>query len=291
MDRFIWVCRGLTCLGVLGLPGLFLPQRFWDFMLLFFLFGFVEIFSNFPVFVQSVKQICGMVYVPLKYGKGLPDKDNYRSKADYSLPFRDAWVVVNGGVTKKSSHSWGVHSQRYAYDFLIIDENGKSFDGEKTDVNSYYCYGREILAPADGIVAEVHGGERESSISKYNLPNCAAKDICGNHILIDHGDEEYSLLAHLQPEGILVKAGDSVKRGQPLARCGNSGNTSEPHLHFQLQKGKSFFCSPGLPITFTGVSATDAPNYAAYDPRALAPVAEYPEPYIHRGQLVTGQSL
>ena len=64
---------------------------------------------------------------------------------------------------------------------------------------------------------------------------------------------EYSMIAHLLPESICVKKGDSVSRGQVIAKCGNSGNTSEPHIHFQIQYGKSFAISAGLPVLFAHI--------------------------------------
>lgn len=227
-----------------------------------------------------------MLVVPLRHGSHLPNTDNYRCKVKYSLPFSDRWTAVNGGVDKKSSHSWDIPTQRYAYDFLILDEGSESCDGNVTRAADYHCYGKEILAPADGEVIEVGSDCPDSLISGTGQVDCSARDIRGNYILIRHAEGEYSLLAHLQPGNIGVKAGDVVKRRQCIARCGNSGNSSEPHLHFQLQNGKSFFNSAGLPIEFENISASSTPNYSAYDPRPVPSAIGLPEKYIARGQTV-----
>ncbi len=286
MKRFINFCSNIKYLGLLGLLGLFFDNKVFDLLWLFWLFGFVEIISNFSVFKQAMKQLFGMLAVPLRYGRRLPNKNNYHCKVKYSLPFAGRWTAVNGGVDKDSSHSWSIHTQRYAYDFLILDEEGKSCSGDKTKAESYYCYGREILAPANGEVIETGTGCPDSRISGTGQVDCSARDIRGNYILIRHAEGEYSLLAHLQPGSIRVRAGESVVRGQIIALCGNSGNSSEPHLHFHLQNGISFFCSAGLPIEFENLSAGPALNYSGFDPRPVPSAAGLPDKYITRGQSV-----
>lgn len=128
----------------------------------------------------------------------------------YSLSFHGKWVVANGGVTKRTSHSWEVPTRRYAYDFIILDGDGISFTGEETEVRSFYCYGKEILAPADGMIAEVGKGNPDSKVTKNRAVSCDARDIRGNYILIRHLDHEYSLSAHLRPGSILVSVGQTV---------------------------------------------------------------------------------
>ncbi len=286
MKRFIRFCGKIKYLGFLGLPGLFLDNAVFNFLWLFWLFGFVEIFSNLPVFIQSLKQLWGMLIVPLRFGSRLPNINNYNCKVKYSLPFADNWTVVNGGVDKKFSHSWDIPTQRYAYDFLILDDNGKSCIGDVTKAVNYHCYGKVILAPADGKVIEVGTGCPDSRIFGNGRVDCSARDMRGNYILICHAEGEYSLLAHLQPGSISVSTGETVVRGQLIARCGNSGNSSEPHLHFQLQNGKSFYCSAGLPMEFEGISASPTLNYSAFDPRPVSSGVGLPEKYITRGQSV-----
>jgi murein DD-endopeptidase MepM/ murein hydrolase activator NlpD len=78
------------------------------------------------------------------------------------------------------------------------------------------------------------------------------RSIAGNSVLIKHADGEYCLLAHLKRGSVRVRVGEAVKQSQEIGRCGHSGNSTEPHLHFQFQNGKSFYFNSGLPVKFTG---------------------------------------
>jgi hypothetical protein len=289
LKRFVRFCSKIQYLGLLGLPGLFSDNKLFDVLWLFWLFGFVVIFNNLPVFLQSLKQLWGMLIIPFRYGSHIPSAENYRCKVKYSLPFEGEWTVVNGGIDPKTSHSWTIPTQRYAYDFVILDKEGHSFSGDRTNAEAYHCYGKSILAPADGEVVEVLSASPDSALSGNGKVDCAARDIRGNFILLRHADHEYSLFAHLKPESICVKVGDRVQRGQRLALCGNSGNTSEPHLHFHLQDGTSFYASAGLPVEFSDIASHPAQYYAAFDPRptSLTISSEATEKYIMRGQQVT----
>lgn len=269
MRNFIGLCNKFQYLGLLGLLSFIFDNKLLNFFWLFWLLGFVGIFYNFPVFLQSLKQLVGMITAPLRYGFNMPNADNYQNKIQYSLPFHGTWTAVNGGIDKKNSHSWSIQTQRYAYDFVILDEEGHSFSGVDTKLSDYYCYGKKILAPADGVVVEVQDTYPDSLLLGKGQADCSAKDIRGNYILIRHAHKEYGLLAHLKPGSICVKKGDIVKRGQYIAYCGNSGNTSEPHLHFHLQDGINFYTSAGLPIEFTGITKVPANNYHVYDPRTF----------------------
>ena len=217
-------------------------------------------------FWQAMWQLLSKIYVKIAHRPPLPSKDNYTCKADYILPFTGKWTVFNGGVDKEISHSWGEYSQRYAYDFIILDDEGKSFAGDNTSVDSYFCYDKDVIAPADGQVVKVSKRHKDSRVNGTKV-YCDTWDIRGNFIVIKHAEDEYSVVAHLAPGSITVSVGDSVRQGEVIAKCGNTGNTSEPHLHFQLQTGKSFFTSAGLPIAFNGINAVEKVNYNLADTR------------------------
>ena len=277
----IWISL-LKWVGLLGIPMLFSSWFVWKLFWLFWLFGILEILITFPTSMQALRQIVGIVVANVK-NKPMPDKDNFVPEIKYSLPFNDIWTVVNGGVTEQFSHSWKINSQRYAYDFLILDEDGKSYSDDSTVLSSYYCYGKAILAPADGVVVEIKTICGDSKIMSGGRPDPLIKDIRGNYIVIRHAKDEYSVLAHLMPGSISVKVGQSVKRGEKMALSGNSGNTSEPHLHFQVQNGHSFFNSAGLPIHFISIESTSQPQYGKYD---LRPIPTSKESFVARGQRV-----
>ena len=225
------------------------------------------IFLKFPVYTlfQSIYQIVGDWYVKITQIGKMPTQGNYTQKSEYILPFTGKWTVFNGGTDENLRHGGSV-SQTYAYDFVIMDDEGKSFQGSATDLHSYYCYAKDVVAPAAGDVVQVRKKSKDSFVDGMNV-YCDSVDIRGNYITIKHHDNEYSTSAHLMPNSITAKVGDKVKQGDIIAKCGNSGNTSEPHLHFQFQSRKSFFLSAGLPIAFSGISTQDKTNYKLADPR------------------------
>lgn len=185
---------------------------------------------------------------------------SYSQKVRYSLPFRvpaeGEWFVFNGGPDEETSHSWDLVSQRYAHDFVVADGDLRRWrDGtEGRELGDYLCYGEPVLSPADGVVAAVEDGIRDAPRPGTGWLDPTARHIAGNHVVIEHAEDEYSFLAHLVPGSIPVRVGERVSRGQEVGRCGNSGNSSEPHLHFQVQDRAGFFEAAGLPVAFDGVS-------------------------------------
>lgn len=259
----------LKWIGLIGLIGDILGNPFLKLFWLFFLLGLIEIFINLPVFFQGIRQFFSIPITYISHSFCLPSKINYNCKSKYILPFEGAWSVVNGGHDKNVSHSWYILPQRYAYDFLVIDEHGKSYTGDGKSVESYYCYGMNIISPADGEVVSVGDKYADSKVYADGTVICNARDIRGNYIVLKHNENEYSTIAHIMPKSILVAVGQKVKQGQIIARCGNSGNTSEPHIHFQIQSGMSFFASAGIPIQFSDITITENDNYKIYDSRPL----------------------
>ena len=247
-----------------------------------------RVFGN-PVVAQSIKQIGGLMAMAVRYDNKLPDKDNSASANEYALPFAGAWTALNGGVTEEASHSWDVCTQRYAYDFVVLDDEGRTCppDADPADPASYHCYGLDVLAPADGTVVEAHTGCPDAPVALDGNVACGGDDIRGNFVLIEHAHGEFSCLCHLMPNGVCVRAGDAVARGQVVGRCGSTGNSSEPHLHCHVQLGRSFYSSPGVPIRFPHAEAVPAPHYAAIDPRPVPDGAweEFP-PFVTRGMRV-----
>jgi hypothetical protein len=227
-------------------------------MYTFFFLVFIE-----PGAMQGLHQIFGNFYAKIVNGFSLPSKEIYKCKTDYILPFTGKWTVWNGGADKKLSHSWGIVSQRYAYDFVIVDDKGGYFNGDGSLVENYLCYGKDIISPAAGTVVKISNKHKNSRVFNGNKVYCDTWDIRGNYIIIKHNDTEHSVIAHIAKNSFTVKEGDTVKQGEIIAKCGNSGNTSEPHIHFQLQNGKSFFLSAGLPISFVNIKAEESLGYKA----------------------------
>ena len=142
------------------------------------------------------------------------------------LPFYGEWNVSqahNGKITHKGE--W-----QYAFDFVITDNQEKTYQDNGVNVEDFYCYNVPVLAPADGWVVDILDNIPDNEIGGVNIENN-----WGNAIVIKHADFLYSKLTHLKEETFKVKIGDYVKKGDVIATCGNSGRSPEPHIHFQLQ--------------------------------------------------------
>jgi len=191
--------------------------------------------------------IAGLLFKPHVATKLAPEKH----QTQLSLPFKGRWLVFWGGDTRELNHHHDVPNQRFALDLLGVGEGGKTKRGDGTRNEDYYAFGREVLAPADGTVIEVIEGVRDNKPGSLN-PYSAV----GNCVIIQHREEEVSVLAHFKQASIVVKVGDQVKRGQLLGQCGNSGNSSEPHLHYHLQNSPVLQDGLGIKCAFQKVVMT-----------------------------------
>jgi murein DD-endopeptidase MepM/ murein hydrolase activator NlpD len=166
------------------------------------------------------------------------------------------WVALNGcceagGVHRGTSAPVNGEiyvAQRFAIDWMLLDANGRFFHGDSKDVKAYSDYGAKVIAVADGTVVDTLSTQDDQVPPTLPDPKTITiENVDGNHIVLDLGHNRYAFYAHLQKGSLLVRNGDRVKRGQPLALLGNTGNTSAPHLHFHLMNGRSALGSSGLP--------------------------------------------
>ena len=178
------------------------------------------------VWLDENNNITGLLFLPHK--PTIPALEKHET--ELFLPFKDRWLVAWGGDTKELNQHHDTPNQRFAFDFLGLDEKGNTRKGQAQINEDYFAFAREILTPADGIVTDVISGVRDNVPGSMN-PYSAL----GNAVFIRHREQEVSLFAHLKLGSIKVKVGDKVKRGQVIGLCGNSGNSSEPHLHYHLQ--------------------------------------------------------
>src|SRR5471030_281166 len=167
------------------------------------------------------------------------------------------WSAGNG-PSIESHHRTGLFvagglaqiTRRYAIDWKIY-EGGKMYSGDARDVRSYFAYGKNVLAVADGEVVQARDG------MPNNIPRTTdgftpavpitMDTVMGNFIVLGLGDGQFAQYVHLQPGSLRVKSGDHVKRGQVLAHVGNSGDARWPHLHFQVSDSPDILASEGLP--------------------------------------------
>lgn len=183
--------------------------------------------------------------------------ETYQQKTALLFPFRGPGVVTNAGITNGGHRN---RSGQFAIDAVGLDENygtNRPTGGKSED---YAGWGRTIIAPAAGVVVRARTDrpdqpDPENSDPKYYAPEFPNGGDPGNHLVIDHGNGEFSMLAHFQAGSITVRVGDTVTPGQPLGKLGSSGDTQTPHVHYQLQAGPDLQWSDGLPVQFTNVRA------------------------------------
>jgi murein DD-endopeptidase MepM/ murein hydrolase activator NlpD len=178
----------------------------------------------------------------------------YVQKTKLIFPLKGMFVVAAGhDFNEEHKAEW---SQQYAYDILAL---GPHFEVIKTNGETnedFYAWGREIIAPADGVVVYARNDVQDNSRPGLIQTNVFLKlpepmwAVAGNVVVIDHGNGEFSLLAHMQKGSVRMKAGDKVKQGQVLGLLGNSGNSDAPHLHYQLMAGGVIYRNDGLPSHF-----------------------------------------
>lgn len=187
------------------------------------------------VIVQKDYTISGLNLVPLEQH----ESDKSYTKNKYTMPFKGRWLVYWGGTNVLLNYHYPYESQRYAYDFLEM-RRGQTYKGDPAENENYFAFGKPVTAPLEGKVAAVADGIKDNVPGELNAAQPA-----GNHVIIQHKNGEYSILAHFKKNSIKVRKGDRVRTGQILGECGNSGNSTEAHIHFQvssspdLMKGKS----------------------------------------------------
>jgi hypothetical protein len=174
----------------------------------------------------------------------------YRTHAQLQLPVAGEWFVFWGGRHPVENYHAVVLGQRYACDLLIVRDSQTHLGDPPCTNQQFYCFGEPILAPAEGRVVAALDGIADNVPGSMN-----AENPLGNHVVLDHGNDEYSFLAHLGMGSVRVAVGDIVRAGQELGRCGNSGNSSEPHLHYHLQNTAQFGAGEGLPAQFVDFTA------------------------------------
>ncbi|MFA6403739.1 MAG: urea transporter [Salinivirgaceae bacterium] len=169
--------------------------------------------------------------------EGTPEKNLYSYQSfikrfpnfgwlQIKLPFYGEWLV-NQGHEGDETHKgeWA-----NAWDFVIVNNDLAQFCEEGNFCTDYYCFGQQVIAPADGTVVIVEDGIEDNPIGQVNT-----QKNWGNTVIINHTEGLYSKLCHLKKGSIVVKAGDAVHYGQIIGKVGNSGRSPYPHLHFQLQ--------------------------------------------------------
>ncbi|MET0954727.1 MAG: M23 family metallopeptidase [Cryobacterium sp.] len=187
-----------------------------------------------------------------------------------TLPFEGRWLARNSPARRIPSHGTDLLGERYAIDFVGVDDRGRSaaardwgtlFGTEPAE--RFFGFGRPILAPANGTVVQVHDGEpdheaRRSQLSllPYVLGQAGrlrqgVAAITGNHVVLELADGAgFAAVVHLRAGSVRVRPGERVATGDPLAQCGNSGNSTQPHVHVQVMDSADLTVARGVPMAF-----------------------------------------
>jgi murein DD-endopeptidase MepM/ murein hydrolase activator NlpD len=208
--------------------------------------------------------ISGLLFKPLE-DDGRPAKMS-RNSTPLQLPFKGEWFTVWGGDTKAQNYHVVNKAQRRAFDFLII-KNNKTFERSGTRNEDYYAFGKPLYAVCDAEVIHVTTGVMDNKPGTMN----PAQEF-GNSIILKTSADEYIVYAHFEDETIQVAKGDRVIAGQYLGNCGNSGNSSEPHLHVHIQDGPDPYTATGVTCYFEDVIVNGIPQ-KEYSPVRLDKIA------------------
>ena len=167
----------------------------------------------------------------------------------------EGWLAVNGCCGPDGVHRGAVlevngslyDSQRFALDWMRINEDGQIVVGDPSENENYVDYGAKVMAAADGVVVGMLDELEDNVPGQLPDPNSITlENVDGNFVVIDHGNGLYSFYAHLQRGSVEVEVGDEVQAGDRLGLLGNTGNSSAPHLHFHVMAGPSPVGSDGL---------------------------------------------
>jgi hypothetical protein len=186
-------------------------------------------------------------------------------------PVRGRWIALNSPADRVPSHGTHAYGQSYAIDIAgEPDPDSRPAFAQMWPVmrrsDAFPGFGAAVLAVADATVVHASDGQRDH-LSRNSLPALAylllvenwirdlagARWVVGNHVILDLGSGTYALYAHLRRGSLGVSPGERVKEGQPIAHCGNTGNSTEPHVHFQLMDHPDPDVARGIPFRWHGI--------------------------------------
>ncbi|MEU7404602.1 M23 family metallopeptidase [Streptomyces sp. NPDC044948] len=213
-----------------------------------------------------------LITVVNRWNGGAPDAPGRsREPVEVAPPVAGRWSALNSPADRTPSHGIHAYGQTFAIDLVAEPEPGarpgfRALWPLARRPRDFPAFGAPLLAVADGTVVRVEDGRRDH-LSRTSLPAllylmvvegsvremAGVRRIVGNHLVLDLGDGTHALYAHVQRGSRTVREGDRVRAGQVLARCGNSGNSTEPHVHFQLMDGPDPDTARGIRFTWRGI--------------------------------------
>lgn len=212
---------------------------------------------------QPVAANIDRMRVSISFADGLPTLEQdipigtYAQRTDLVFPFRGNGIVTQSGAAN-GGHRNG--SGQFATDAMALSENYAPQNTSAFAVNTDIVgFGRELIAPGVGVVVVARGDRPDQPVpgesnEDFHVPEFRGSGDPGNHVVIDHGNGEFSLIAHLMAGSLAVREGERVTQGQRIGRLGNSGDSFAPHVHHQLQDGASWPSASGLPCRYSNIT-------------------------------------
>ena len=167
------------------------------------------------------------------------------SVVEIAPPFEGEWLVAQGGRSPLQNHHLAAYNQHFALDLVRLDD-GRIFT-EETGNASVHSWEQPLVSPAEGTVVVARDGMDDSEGANFVSD---PRDAAGNVVVIELDTGGFVVLAHLRRGTVLVSEGDRVRTGDPLARVGNSGNTTMPHLHLQVQTHRDLWDPDNRSVPF-----------------------------------------
>ena len=219
--------------------------------------------AAFSTDIRGVAGVAGLVLIAIAATlifvgpKSLPE----HAPREVHAPVRGRWLAANSPASAVPSHGVRMYGQAYAID-LVFDPEGATRPsyGAMNKPQEYPAFGEPVIAMIDGEVVTATGWRRDHRTRStaiamiYLIIEGGIREIggpgfiLGNHVTIRGADGVFATVAHLKRNSLKVRVGDTVKAGDQLAECGNSGNSTEPHVHAQLMDRRSPWTGQGLPI-------------------------------------------
>ncbi|MGW5042346.1 M23 family metallopeptidase [Streptomyces parvulus] len=213
-----------------------------------------------------------LITVVNRWGGGAPDAPGAaREPVEVGPPVSGRWSALNSPADRTPSHGVHAYGQTFAID-LVAEPGPGARPGFRVlwplarRNRDFPAFGAPLLAVADATVVRARDTQRDH-LSRTSLPAllylmvlegsvrelAGVRRVIGNHVVLDLGDGTHALYAHVRRGSLAVREGDRVAAGEVLAHCGNSGNSTEPHVHFQLMDGPDPDTARGVPFTWRGI--------------------------------------
>lgn len=172
--------------------------------------------------------------------------EGWTSDYAYTFPLEGPWYVLNGGDSMETNRLATAPAVRYGMALTKLDDKGQRHLGDGTSLEQFYCYGQPVVAPRDGVVVRAVDKVKDNAPGKGS----GDKGYSGNHVVLKLGAQEFFFVFYLKKGSIAVKDGETVKAGQKLGECGNSGIADYPQVQFHFQNSADYPLAEGLPVRF-----------------------------------------